>query len=509
VKLKIVNIREAPARGRQTAATPPRRMRANRARRSILTVLQVTVIIVIPGILLVMLQRPRFESTAVVQLMPRPDTASSTLATEIQIGLREDGGEALLALLTSADVWQDACAELTPSVRQQGFNAQSPPPWAVRVRQDAGRETVRVTVRAYTPTAATALANGIAELAIQRDTARRQQLIHSTRQDIAANLQDVRQAVDQADVQWSLIFRNPAVHIDPRLSALTVGLARLDVSVRDLRAKCDIAREAQQALLQQWPGTRPPMNAAEMMQDVHAQQLLADLRTRDAEWAILLGRSGPNPGVVQRDTDRIIALEMRLREVARTRAQAAAATPAERAALNALATDAALITALALRVDALTAELQRNERELARLPQAQGEYYRQLRKVAVLQSTGILLQKKDAALMAIAQEMTPAARILTDARPSKKQVSPDPLKAFGVLLVSGALFGCLVSFVIRRPAPYVVPDEPPCADTGLQPAAGQTNTASLDLADLLQAQAQDTPPAPATETERPPESFSG
>jgi uncharacterized protein involved in exopolysaccharide biosynthesis len=415
-------------------------------------VMKIAALVLVLGMLITLLQRPQYTATAkllVTSANANLDADAMPMITMLQAATQRHSVLTQVEVISSDDLLHEAFQQLPAAVRARGFGADELPSWAVRVGNVKDTDVIHITAKAYTSSAASSLANAVADLYFQRDLEQSQQAIGKVRKDVEKSMNEIKEQLDQADIALSRLKRTSGLlDVSTQFTKMAEYQANLQVEVGNARAVIASMKSAQRVLQQQLADEQHMVvNNTLVTDNPQFNAITARIDALNAERAALLQEYHPDSAEVKAMTGRIAEEEARLHAIAKTiTAQTQhARNPIRDELLSMYSTNLSQIAAQEARTRALDAELQNSRSSALSLPAKERQLTEHIRQVAFLQGTYDMLRQRYYALLASEKATLPAGRLISRATPADTPANPSPLQNAGLFLALGLLIGGVVS----------------------------------------------------------------
>jgi capsular exopolysaccharide synthesis family protein len=396
------------------------------------------------GLVAMAMTKRQYEATT--RLLIASSKAGSSdgdipLLTDLKALTENRSVDTQVEVISSNDLLDDAFAALDDAVRKRGFPDRVHLPDVVKVEAKANTDTIDITVHAYTPQAAAAFANQIADTYFVRDLAQSNQATRQVRKYVEENMARVRAEMTRANA--ALASYKTRTHLfapDTQLAKFAEGLATLQLDLATARTSLAATRQAQNVLRKQLNDV-----PAEIIADTNVTKnprfaaIVSKIDALHGERATLLQEYRADADEVRALDGRIAEEEHRLRAVAETivAAQTRAHNPVQDAVLGKYLDNVAAQAASAAHIRQASAELRERAQVADALPERQRALTDLIQQASLQRATYEMLTQKYHALVLSEQGTLPNGRVIDHARVPRVPVKPRPLRTgVGILLLA-------------------------------------------------------------------------
>lgn len=368
---------------------------------------------------------PVYESSAMIVVVgsqpPAPVQQDDVpLLGDLQALTRSRSVDTQLQIMSSPDLLQAAFDSLDPRLRAEGFGASRIPAWSYSIASRKQTDVIEVTARAYTSTAAAALANTIVDTYFERDQQQNNRATRQVRGFAEQKMATAERELDQANVELARYKQETGLFApDTQLAKTAEQVAILNQSLDEARAQMRSSRYQADALRDALAAQKQDVvTNTTIMRNPQYSASLQRIDELNSERATLLQEYTPESPEVRAVEGRIAAEETKLKRIADTivGSTTQARNPVRDTLLTQYAGSIAAASAAAARVGALEVELRIRQDQAGALPERERGLAERLQKVALLQRTYDMLSSKYYALLLREQATLPNGMLISQAR---------------------------------------------------------------------------------------------
>jgi len=419
------------------------------------------------GMLYTLTQRPIYESSA--RLVVASNIGTGTVAenelpllSDLRALTRSRSVDTQVEMISSPDLLNEAYESLAPTIRSEGFGETKLPDWSVKVEARKNTDVIVITGRAYTPTAAAALANTIANNYFKRDLARNSQAARQSRKYAGEQMEVVRKQLAEASADLAAYKRRTGMFApDAQLAQAAEQRAQLALQLD--AAKAQLAAEQRQVTALHRELSAEQQNVitnttiAPNPQHDAIRQRIDSLISRRAE---LLQEYTPQSREIREIDERIKFEQQRLKQVDSTivSAKVRARNPVWDNLMPTYANLMASFAADTARVRALQAALAEKQTEAQALPERERGLSERLQRVALLQRTYETLVTKYNSLLLAEQATLPTGMLVSSARAADEPAYPN-YKTSGIMFLIIGILAAIAAALVADRADRHVHDE--------------------------------------------------
>lgn len=402
------------------------------------------------GLLMTALQQRKYAATTeivIYQQAQQRDDGGLTAVNKIEGMATNRSIRTQLRLLQSHDTLQRALAYLPVDVRTTGF--PNGPELQVKA-PDEGDDVIAVTVKALTPQAATALANNLAQVLIERDVEESRKTsttalayVGSELNHVDNSLQMARRQLAEFEIAHGVVGENKV--ITPHMQSLSQLQLEAEQAARAATAaqqlaqtlRANLNRKNRDVLTARTEAQHPILNKVEMQ--------INDLETRRLE---LLQKYVPTaPEVTRVEGELRAAREQRDQFLSKQKSQSAQSiNPFYQQQYLAAMTDA---DTARTRLAVLQREIAAKRESLAQLPGLEMRAAELKNRVTLLEAESALLSTNYQSLRVNEASQISNVRVLNRAYENPVPVSPDTRRNLVLSLVLGILLAVIVTMSLE------------------------------------------------------------
>ena len=411
------------------------------------------------GMLYTFTRRPIYESSARIVVASSTGAGLVTedeapLLTDLRALTRSRSVETQVEMISSPDLLREAYASLAPEIRTAGFGAGKLPNWASRVRAVKNTDVILVTCRAFTPTAAAALANTIANVYFRRDLERNTQATRQARRYAGEQMVVAQKQLERASAELARFKRSTGLFApEEQLARVAEQKVRLSMDLDAAKAQLAAERRQAAAMRRALSGERHNViTNTTVAPNPQREAILQRIDSLNSQRAGMLQEYTPESREV-RDTDERIRLEeARLKQMEATvvASRVQARNPVRDSLAPAYASMIASVSASSARVRALQEALAEKESQVQSLPERERGLAERLQRVAMLQRTYEALSAKYNALLMTEQATLPTGMLVASARAEDEPTYPKHGRSAALFLMIGLLASVVAAVLAER-----------------------------------------------------------
>jgi polysaccharide biosynthesis transport protein len=427
-----------------------------RRRRLVLATIAVVFIL---GMVYTVLSRPIYESSAPIVIITNRSTPMLTDSDLPAVGdlqaLRASRSvDTQVVVASSPDLLADAYNSLSPKMRKVGFASEKIPDWAYKVERKRNADVMVVTGRAYSPDAAAALANAIAETYFRRDLNQNSMAARQARLYAQRKLADTDRQLAIASDQLSGFQRRTGLFApDTQLTKAAENIAQLSMDLNSAQAEAASSRREIDALRQELPSQgEEVVSNTTLTTNPEYEVTLSRISQLNADRVALLQEYTSGSREVRAMDVRIKQEEAKLRNIARTvvGSKVRARNPVREALMTKYIADIASSAAAGTRARALQSQLAVWKHSVHDLPERERQFTKLSQRVALLQRTHEMLSGNYYTLLLSEHPMISNGVLVSRAHVPAKPIFPSPVKSAVFFLVAGGLMALALVLANER-----------------------------------------------------------
>jgi len=360
-------------------------------------------------------QTPIYESTASILVttnsVPRPD--DNAVPSEVT---QNRSVETQVAVLTSYALLREAYAKLDPAQQLQGFRTRDVPSWAVRAAPRKSTDVIDIVTQAYTPTAAAALANSVAQTYFTRDLADVREATRQARQYVEDNRGAINEQLAEVNKELATLkartgMLNPEAQLTQTAQRISSLQSELDEANTQVSVNEQSLHELQRQLTTQ---DRSVVSGSTVTGNPRYASVVAGIDALQNERATLLQEYTPNSAEVQAIDARIAEQEQHLKAISSTivAQESHVRNPLHEATLRDYAVALAGRTAAQARAHRLTTTMAEWQQRAKTLPEKERQYLELTQRQTQLKGTYDMLTTKNHNLL-LSERILPNGRVVS------------------------------------------------------------------------------------------------
>lgn len=416
-------------------------------------------LVLIAGIVYTLTRRPVYEASAkVVVVSNRINMPTSEneipIVSDVQALTRSRSVDTQVEIISSPDNLEQAFASLSPDLRKAGFERDSLPPWACKVSVRKNTDVIIVTGRAYSPAAAAALANTVADTYFKRDLAQNNQATRQAREYTEEKMAIVEKDLARANAALSS-FKQRTGFFAPgdQLSGAADQLAKLSLDMDAAKAEAASSRQEVVALRKKLDAEQPDVvSNVTLTRNPQVTDILQKIDSLNSERIALLQEYTPESREVKKVEASIALEKQRLSQLTETivGSKMRIRNPVRDELLTRYATSVASVASAEARASALGAEIETRQRAARELPEHEREFTELAQQAALLQRSYEMLSSKYYTLLLSEQATLPNGMLVSAARTPKKPAYPSRKSNAVLFLLLGTLLAVAAALVAER-----------------------------------------------------------
>jgi capsular exopolysaccharide synthesis family protein len=404
-------------------------------------------------------RRPVYEATAKIAVVGAPGSVSRPendipLLSDLQALTRIRSVGTQADIIASPELLQEAFDSLGSKTTKQGFGSNDVPGWAHNINTKRDTDIIMVSGRAYTPAAASGLANAIAETYFKRDVRQSNQITRQARQFAETKLAITAKELSAANQELADFKKQTGLFApDAQITRAAENLAQLSLELDAARASV-VAAEREVAALRDQMGKEKEevVTSTMVMRNPQFGSILDRIDALNTERANLLQEFTSNSTEVTKINENISIHEARLKQVAETIVgqKMLSRNPVRDSLATRYATGISTLTAAGARAEALQAEIEEREQVAAQLPDHQREFAARIQRVAELQRSYDAVASKYHTLMMSEEATLPIGVLVARAQEPGVPMSPNLTHGMMVFALMGIVLGMLAAVMADR-----------------------------------------------------------
>lgn len=411
------------------------------------------------GMLYTFTRRPVYESSARIVVASSTGAGSVTedevpLLTDLRALTRSRSVDTQVEMISSPDLLREAFASLAPEIRSAGFGAGEVPDWALKVQAMKNTDVILVTGRAFTPTAAAALANTVANVYFRRDLERNTQATRQARRYAGEQMAIAQKQLERASAELAQ-FKRGTGFFAPEEQLARAAEQKVRLSMDLDAAKAQLAAEQRQAAAMRRELSGEQQNVitnTTVAPNPQREAILQRIDSLNSQRATMLQEYTPESREVRDMDERIRLEEARLKQMDATvvSSRVQARNPVRDSLAPAYASMVASASASSARVRALQAAMAEKESQVQSLPERERGLAERLQRVAMLQRTYEALSTKYNALLMTELATLPTGMLVASARAEDEPTYPKHGRSAALFLMLGLLAAVSAAVLVER-----------------------------------------------------------
>jgi len=447
------------------------------------------VIIVVLGMLYTFLQPKIYQSAAQILVITGRGGGAARSDVPVLADLaaltQSRSIETQVAIITSRDLLDEAFAKLEPEIRSSGFRGGSLPSWAVNAAALRNTDIITITTQAYTPEAAAALADTMAEAYFERDLKLNSKATRMARDYVGESLAEAKENLTRANDELA-DFKQRTGLIDPntQITRAAEYLATLQLDITGAKAEMEANKSAmvnlrgrmeeeEQTVLSSTSFSTNPQYAAALAR-------IDNLYSKRAEQ---LQEYTEESTVIKAIDGQLAAEKAQLEALTKTiiSGQTQTRNPLREQIVAEYSQHFTTRAAAQARLGALEKEFAARKKEADSLPKKERQLTALIQQTELYKGTYEILSKEFHTLKISEQSTMPNASFVTHARASNSPVKPRTATNAALFFMLGCIVAVGLALLVERLDDRVHDQETAERITGATTMAGIPKLAPEDI----------------------------
>lgn len=357
-------------------------------------------------------------------------------------------------IISSPDVLHESFSRLGLEERRKGFRSEQLPEWAYKVRRVKSTDMIKVTVRAFTPSAAADFANTICSTYFDRDLCQASQITKESRLLAGQRLAEARKELVDARSEVSLFKQKTGLFApETQLEKAAEQIAQLSLELDATQAEHAAKEREVLALRKELAAENEDVvTSTTLTRSPQFSSCLDRIDQLRAERMALLQEYTPQSREVRAIDSRIQDEQTRLKEIAENvvSSKMHSRNPVRDTLLANYANNVALLAAAAARGSALRTQIEEHKKAVSSMPEHERGLSERIHRVAILQREYEAMSAKYYALLLSEQFTLPSGRLVSQAEVPLRPARPSPKSTLPLFFVLGLAVAVAVTAVLER-----------------------------------------------------------
>jgi len=416
--------------------------------------LGVVILVLIIGAVYTIKQKPVYESSAMLLVASGRTVSSSAddlgVLSDLAALTRARSVQSQIEILNSSDLLQQAFTHLGSDEVRKGYGGQSVPQWALSVDSKKDSDVITVSVKAYNPEVASALANTVVATYMERDQGFSSEATKQGREYVATELDTVQKQLTDAQRALSDYKRKTKLVVaDSQLQAIAGNMLNLQAEQDKANVELAGVKKQKEALISQLNSQGNQIDESSTIQmSPEYQSALATLGELSAKRAALIQEYTPQSREVKKIDGAIAETQARMKEVAQT--VVAARQRIRNPILNNYVDSVVNGAAADARLRTLNRVIAARDKQIEALPEQERTMTKLMEKVNVLERTYQMLSDKYYTLLLNEKSTLPTARFASSAHPNYSPVAPNKKKNAALFFLLGLMLAVAAAAIAER-----------------------------------------------------------